>query len=209
MDGQSCFRSSEYSLQIHLIEDHHNFHLYGCHLCLEAFSCVDSLKRHPCQDFAAYTIGLLTSDRQVFSSQYVRSSFCAAYEVEWLKRSASYIQREDNFAVFHIKGTCIGPGLLIRLCDNSLLKWFLRRFCALLGNIWYSTCFSVVMYFPYRVLSVRGDLQCGDCVSVWDEACDAYVGLCWMQHADAAAIRSKRCLHQEAGKFNGRRNCYF
>uniref|UniRef100_A0A9J2PHU9 C2H2-type domain-containing protein n=1 Tax=Ascaris lumbricoides TaxID=6252 RepID=A0A9J2PHU9_ASCLU len=62
---------------IHLIEDHHNFHLYGCHLCLEAFSCVDSLKRHPCQDFAAYTIGLLTSDRQFEMKHVMHTLVCA------------------------------------------------------------------------------------------------------------------------------------
>uniref|UniRef100_A0A915CFC4 C2H2-type domain-containing protein n=1 Tax=Parascaris univalens TaxID=6257 RepID=A0A915CFC4_PARUN len=70
------------AFQVHLIEDHYSFHLYGCHLCLEAFSCVDGLKRHPCQDFAAYTIGLLTSDKQFEMKHVMHTLVCAECNVQ-------------------------------------------------------------------------------------------------------------------------------
>ncbi|VDM42092.1 unnamed protein product [Toxocara canis] len=65
------------AFQIHLIEDHHTLQLYGCHLCFEAFHSLDGLRRHPCQEFAAYTIGLLTADKKFELKQAMHTLVCA------------------------------------------------------------------------------------------------------------------------------------
>ncbi|VDK54720.1 unnamed protein product [Anisakis simplex] len=65
------------AFQLHLIQNHHSARFYACHLCFEAFSSLEFLKKHPCQEFASYTVGLLTANKQ-FAMKFVMHTLVCA-----------------------------------------------------------------------------------------------------------------------------------